>query len=115
MKSHIQFAQALMHLMDSKFSLFGIKFGLDPFLDIWPWFGSFIGAAVSCYLFWIAYKLNVPSKIYWRMGWNIMLDLVLGDIPVIGFFFDLYYKSNEKNLKLLRPYIDPEIFVGKII
>jgi len=115
MKSHVQFAERLMKLMDTKFKIFGIRFGLDPFLDFWPGFGSLIGAVVSCYLFWIAYKLKVPSKIYWRMGWHIFLDFVLGELPLIGFIFDLLYHSNEMNLKLLHPFVNPEILVGEIV
>ena len=115
MKSHIRFAERLMTLMDTKFSLFGIRFGIDPLLDIWPGFGSLIGACISCYLFWIAYKLHVPSKIYWRMGWHIFLDFILGELPLVGFIFDLFYKSNEKNLKLLRPFVDPEVLVGEVV
>jgi Domain of unknown function (DUF4112) len=115
MKAHIRFAERLMTLMDTKFSIFGIKFGLDPFLDIWPGFGSLIGAIVSCYLFWIAYQLKVPSKIYWRMGWHIFLDFIVGELPVIGFFFDLFYKANQKNLRLLYPFIDPEILEGVVV
>ena len=101
--------------MDSKFNIFGIRLGLDPFLDIIPGFGNIVGVFISCYLFWIAYKLHVPQKIYWKMGWHIFLDYILGVIPFLGFFFDLFYKSNEKNLKLLKPYVDPEILVGTVV
>jgi hypothetical protein len=114
MKSHLKFAERLTRLMDTQFKIFGIRFGIDPFFDFIPGLGSFIGSAVSFYLFWIAWKLKVPSVIYFRMGWNILLDFVLGELPVIGFFFDLYYKSNAKNLKLLRPFAEPEILVGEI-
>jgi hypothetical protein len=104
-----------MRLMDTKFSFFGIRFGLDPLLDFWPGFGSLVGAVVSCYLFWIAYRLKVPSHIYFRMGWHIFLDFILGELPLIGFIFDLLYHSNEINMKLLRPFVNPEILVGKVI
>jgi hypothetical protein len=115
MKSHLQFAKALSKLMDTQFTVFGIRFGLDPFLDFWPGFGSFIGAAVSCYLFWIAYKLKVPKNIYVKMAWHIFLDFFLGELPFIGFIFDIFYRANEKNLALLAPYADPEVLVGEIV
>ena len=115
MKSHIQFAQRLTTLMDTKFTVFGIQFGIDPLLDILPGLGSVIGAFVSCYLFWIAYKLHVPSWVYFRMGWHIFLDFILGELPFIGFIFDILYKSNVKNLALLYPFVDPEILVGKVL
>lgn len=115
MKSHLRFAHGLTKLMDTKFNFFGIRFGIDPLLDFWPGFGSVVGAVISCYLFWIAYKLKVPSKIYWRMGWHIFLDFILGELPLIGVLFDLFYRANEKNLKLLTPFVDPEVLEGVLV
>ncbi|MBI5613687.1 DUF4112 domain-containing protein [Candidatus Gottesmanbacteria bacterium] len=115
MIKHLDFAKRLVNIMDTKFHVFGVRFGIDPFLDIWPGFGSFIGAFISSYLFWIAYKLKVPSRIYWRMGWHILLDFLLGELPLIGFIFDLFYRANEKNLALLYPFIDPEVLEGVVI
>jgi hypothetical protein len=115
MKKHILYAYRLMTLMDTKFKIFGIRFGIDPLLDLIPGLGSVIGMFVSCYLFWIAFKLHVPLAIYLRMGWNIFLDFLIGEIPVIGFIFDLFFKANEKNYKLLYPFVDPEILVGVVV
>jgi hypothetical protein len=115
MKKHIIYAYRLMTLMDTKFKIFGIRFGIDPFLDIIPGLGSFIGAFVSCYFFWIAFKLHVPPAIYLRMGWYIFLDFIVGEIPVIGFFFDLFYKANQKIYTLLFPFVDPEILIGVVV
>lgn len=115
MKSHIAFAQRLVTLMDTKFSLFGIRFGIDPLLDVLPGFGSMIGAGISCYLFWIAYQLKVLSRIYWTMGWHILLDYLLGLLPFIGVVIDLFYRSNTKNLALLTPFINPDVLEGLVI
>lgn len=115
MKSHLRFAQRLVALMDTKFNFFGVRFGIDPLLDILPGFGSLIGAGVSCYLFWIAHELRVPSRIYFRMGWHIFLDFLLGELPFIGFIADVFYRSNAKNLALLYPFIDPEVLEGVVL
>lgn len=115
MKSHIELARNLVKLMDTRFKVFGIRFGIDPLLDFWPGFGSVIGAVISCYLLWIAYKLKVPSRISWRMGRHIFLDLILGAVPYIGSVFDLFYRANKKNLVLLTPFIDPEILEGVLV
>lgn len=104
-----------MTLMDTKFTFLGIRFGLDPLLDLWPGFGSLIGAVVSCYLFWIAYQLKVPSRVYWRMGWHIILDFMIGEVPVIGAVFDLFYHANAKNLALLYPFVDPDVLEGVVM
>lgn len=115
MKSHLQFAKRLVALMDTKFNLFGIRFGIDPLLDILPGFGSLVGAGISCYLFWIAYQLKVPSRIYFHMGWHIFLDYLLGLLPFIGVVVDLFYRSNTKNLALLTPFIDMDVLEGVVI
>lgn len=114
-KSHYLFAEKLVNLLDTKFNILGIKFGIDPFLDVVPEFGNILGAILSCYVFWIAYQLNVPSKIYWRMAWHIAIDFVLGAIPFAGFIFDLFYRSNAKNLALLSPFVDPDILEGVLV
>ncbi len=101
--------------MDFKFNFFGIRFGIDPLLDFWPWFGSAAGAVISCYLLWIAYKLKVPRRIYLRMGWHIFLDFILGELPLIGAVFDLFYKANKKNLALLTPFINPDVLEGVLV
>jgi len=114
-KSHFHFASQLVRILDTRFNLFGLKFGIDPFLDIFPGFGNFLGVGISCYVFWIAYQLNVPQRIYWHMAWNILFDFVLGAVPFAGFFLDLLYRSNTKNLALLSSYVDPEILEGVVI
>lgn len=115
MKSHILFARRLVELLDTKFNLLGIKFGIDPFLDLFPIFGNLLGVAISCYVFWIAYQLKVPQQIYWRMAWHIAADFVLGAIPFAGFVFDLFYRANSKNLALLAPYMDLDVLQGIVI
>lgn len=101
-KIHLKNAKKIVTLLDTEFSLMGIKFGLDPILNIIPGFGSLFGAAVSIYLFWIAYKLNSGLTTYLKMAANILLDFLLGVIPVVGIFFDVAYKSNVRNLKILE-------------
>lgn len=113
--SHIQFARKLVRLLDTKFHLFGIRFGIDPLLDIIPAAGNIFAAATSCYLFWIAQKLHVPKKVYAQMFGNILLDFIFGVVPVIGVVFDVLYKSNVRNFALLERYFDPEILTGEVV
>ena len=114
-KSHFLIAEKLVKLLDTKFTILGVKFGVDPFLDLLPVFGNYFGLALSCYVFWIAYQLNVPQRIYWRMAWNIAVDFVFGSVPFAGFFLDLFYRANAKNLVLLTPYVDPDVLEGVVV
>jgi len=113
--THYKIAKQLVNLMDTRFSVFGIKFGLDPLLDLIPWFGSILGAVISLYLFYLAYKLNVPSWVYFRITWNIILDFLLGEIPYAGIIFDTFYRSNVKNFALIQRFYDPDVLEGEII
>jgi hypothetical protein len=117
-KNHLRRARGLATLLDSKFSIAGISFGLDPILDFVPGIGSFVGAITSCYIFWIASKLKVPGWIYFRMTINIFLDFVLGEIPIIGIVFDVFYKSNLKNIALLEKFVPQdagEVLEGEVL
>ena len=113
--SHIAFTRRLIVLLDTKFSLFGIKFVIDPLLDIIPGFGSFLGSAFSCYLFWLSYRLKVPAHVYFHMAWNMGVDYLLGLIPFVGIVADVLYRSNVKNFALLETFVDSEILEGELI
>lgn len=113
--SQVQLARRLVSVMDTKFSIFGIKFGIDPILDMIPGFGDTLGAAISCYLLWLAYKLKVPRWVYGKMLLNIGFDYLLGLLPFAGIVLDLFFRANVKNFALLEKFFDPEILEGELI
>lgn len=103
----MRMAAFLTELMDNKFSFLGIRFGLDPLLDLFPVAGDIFATALSFYLVWIAYQINIPEARIHEMIGNIIFDFIIGLIPVIGEIGDMFYKSNTKNLKILRAYYKP--------
>lgn len=112
---HFERAKKLTRLLDTEFKIFGIRFGIDPILNIIPGVGSVIGAITSLYLFWLAYRLNVPSQTFLKMLWNLLIDFILGEVPLIGIIFDALYRANVKNLKLLEKFYEPEILQGEVM
>jgi hypothetical protein len=112
--SHIDFARKLTTLMDTKFTVLWVRFGIDPILQVIPGFGNFLAAVTSCYLFWIAYRLRVPTQVYARMAINILFDYLMGFVPLVGIVFDILYRSNIRNFALLEKYFDPEVIEGEI-
>ena len=94
----------LAWIMDAAFALPGTnrRFGVDALLSLIPGLGSFLGAFVSGYLVLEAVRLRVPGRVLRRMLRNLLLDWLLGEVPVLGAVFDLFYKANEANAKLLR-------------
>jgi hypothetical protein len=79
--------------------------GADSVLSIVPGAGSLIGTCLSCYVVAEALRHGAPPRLLTRMGLNIAADTVLGAVPVAGFFFDMFFKANRRNLDLLRQHM----------
>lgn len=91
-------------LMDDLFRVPGIgwRFGLDALIGLIPGFGDTATSLVSFYILAAGVRYRVPKITLLRMGMNIALDYALGSLPVIGDLFDAWWKSNQKNIALLR-------------
>jgi hypothetical protein len=102
--SKIKWVEYVSYLMDEKFRLPGtnFRFGLDPLLNLIPLVGDLSGFAVSAVLVVTMAKHGASRKVIILMVINIILDTTIGAIPVIGQIFDFAYKSNSKNIKLLK-------------
>lgn len=99
---HLKVAKQFARLLDEQFSIGKLKFGLDPIVNIIPGLGDVVGMVLALYLVWIALHLGVPKgQIYW-MVWHIFVDFVIGIIPFLGTIGDIFYKANEKNLKIIE-------------
>ncbi len=101
LQKHYRIIRSLTDLLDNKFDVLGIKFGIDPLLGIIPGLGDVISFALSIYLLLIAVQMSIPNKIVYKMLVNIVLDFLIGLIPILGDFTDFFYKSNARNLDLL--------------
>jgi hypothetical protein len=98
------FIAMMARLMDTAFVIPGtnIRFGLDPLLGLVPGLGDTLTAAVSVMLIMQSARHGVPKVVLARMGMNVILNTVLGSVPVVGDAFSVYFKSNAKNYELLR-------------
>jgi Domain of unknown function (DUF4112) len=103
-----QRVEALEKLLEGLVTIPGThrRFGLDVILDIIPVGGSVIGAIMGSYLAWEAKNLGMPKSTLIRMAGNIGFDALLGAIPIIGVVPDLFFKSNTRNLKIVKRYLD---------
>lgn len=102
--SQLKWVETIAHLMDNKFRLPGtnFRFGLDPIFNMVPFLGSFSGFAISAALVVTMAKNGVSGKVLTLMILNIVLDSTIGAIPILGNLFDFTYKSNTRNINLLR-------------
>jgi len=98
--------EALGSLLDSRFRLpGGFRFGLDPLIGLVPGVGDAASAIISLYIVLEAYRLGASRGTLARMMLNIGLDLGVGIIPIIGDVADFAFKSNRRNLDLLRRHL----------
>ncbi len=91
------------HLMDSQFRIPGtpIRLGLDGIIGLIPGVGDVATTALASYVFAEAMALKVRKRTLGRMLINTSVDLVFGAIPVVGDLFDIGFKSNAKNARLV--------------
>ncbi len=100
----LRWVERIARLMDSQFRLPGtrFRFGLDPLLGLVPIVGDLSTTAVSVALLLTMLRHGASGAVVVRMALNILLDTVVGAIPILGNLFDFAYKSNERNVALLR-------------
>ena len=96
----------LARLMDSAITLPILgKVGLDAFLTLIPGVGSVAGAAFALTLVTRTLRYGPPTALVSKMLSNVIVDLILGSVPVVGFFADMWFKANERNAALMREFL----------
>jgi hypothetical protein len=100
--------EKLAHWLDTLIRIPGlrIRFGIDALLGLLPGVGDTASAMASVYILQAAAKHGIPRITLVRMTLNIVIDLVVGAIPLVGDVFDLYWKANRKNVELLRRHFE---------
>lgn len=100
--------EALERLMEGMFKVPGInrKVGLDVLLDLVPVVGTTAAAALGTYLAWEARNLGMSKTAVARMAGNIGFDWMLGLIPWVGAIPDLFFRSNTRNLRIIKRHLD---------
>jgi hypothetical protein len=80
--------------------------GLDAVVGFVPVAGDVIAGAMGLYLVWEARNLGLPKRTVARMLFNVGIDTTLGAVPMLGDVFDLLFRSNTRNLRLLKRHLD---------
>lgn len=99
--------RGLARLMDTALRIPGthFSFGADSIIGLVPGPGDFAGAAISLYIVNEARRLGVPNDKLVKMLVNIGFDAAAGSVPLVGDLFDVYFKSNRRNLDLVLEHI----------
>lgn len=99
--------EMLEHVLERAISLPGMrrKVGLDAVMGLVPVAGDLVSAALGMYIVWEARRLGMPKWQLARMTVNVGVDTLLGAVPVAGDLFDFVFRSNSRNLKIVRKHI----------
>ena len=94
----------LSEKLDNAFTVPGTqrKIGFDPLIGLIPGGGALIGGIISIYILHSGIRMGVPREIIIRMFSNIVLEFIIGCVPIIGDLFDAVWKSNQRNVKLIE-------------
>lgn len=100
--------EMMEHLLERSVPIPGLKakVGLDAILGLVPVGGDVIAALLGLYIVWEARNLNMPKTTMARMLGNVGFDWLIGLVPVVGDAADFVFKSNSRNLKLIKRHLD---------
>ena len=93
--------------LDESFTIPGtsIKFGMDAILGLVPGGGDLVSGIFSLYMLRAAMKMKLPKRAIISILANIILDTTIGIIPVAGDIFDIFWKSNKRNMNIIEKHI----------
>ena len=97
--------ERLARLMDTQFKVPGtknIRFGFDGLIGLVPGIGDIISFLISAYLISSAKKNGASGFVVARMVLNTGIDTIIGSIPILGDIFDIVFRSNQRNVRLLQ-------------
>ena len=91
-------------LLDTQFRIPGtdVRFGVDFIIGLVPYAGDLLSFLFSAGLIMTMARYGASGQVIARMIGNVVLDTVVGSIPIVGDIFDLFYKSNRRNYHLLE-------------
>ena len=100
----LRWVEKVSRLLDSQFSVPGTtwRFGLDPIMGLIPVVGGIPSLAISGILILTMMRHGASGAVVVRMLLNVLLDTIIGAIPIVGTIFDFTYKANDRNVRLLR-------------
>jgi hypothetical protein len=103
-----QRVEAMEKLLERMFVIPGTNrsIGLDVILDLVPVVGDVVAAALGAYIVWEARNVGLPKWKLARMAGNVGFDWLLGLIPWVGAIPDFFFRSNTRNLRMIKRHLD---------
>jgi hypothetical protein len=96
--------RSLKRFLDEAYRVPGtnIRFGWDALIGMVPWAGDVVTALFACAIIGQAHHMRVPRVVQLRMVMNVLVDVLVGLVPLFGDVADVFWKSNSKNFALLE-------------
>ena len=103
-----QRVEGMEMLLERSFRIPGVNVpvGLDAIVGLIPVLGDIVTTAMGAYLVWEARNLGLPKWKLWRMGANVAFDTAVGAVPVVGDAADFLFRSNTRNLRIIKKHLD---------
>jgi len=100
--------EAMEKILERAFVVPGINrpIGIDSIVGLIPVIGDIVTALMGAYIVWEARNLGMSKLQLTRMAANVGIDTALGAIPFAGDVFDFFWRSNSKNLRIIRKHLD---------
>ena len=100
----MEWIERVARWMDSRFVIPGtnIRFGIDPLMSLLPIVGDLMTYIVSGMLIYTMHNEGASKKVVIKMIFNSTLDAIIGAIPLVGTVFDVFYRANDRNVRLLK-------------
>ena len=100
--------EAMERLLENSFTVPGINrpVGLDSIVGLVPVVGDIVTAAMGAYIVWEARNLGMPRWKLLRMAGNLAFDTAVGAVPIAGDLFDFLFRSNTRNLRIIKKHLD---------
>lgn len=95
----------LTNLLDTKFKVFGVQFGVEPLIGMFPVLGDVFAALMGLYALVHAFRLELPTLAKLAIVRNVLVDMGLGAIPIVGDVFDFFFRSNRKNFAIVEKHL----------
>ena len=98
----------LATLLDTRFAIpfTKIRFGTDSLIGLAPGVGDAITTALALYIVYEAHRLGAPKTLLARMFGNVAIDGAVGIVPVAGDVFDVMFRANRRNVRILREHLE---------
>lgn len=114
--------EAMELLLERAFAVPGtnMRVGLDAIVGLVPVLGDLVTTAMGAWIVWEARNLGMSKFHIARMAGNVGVDMLVGAIPLVGDLFDFAFRSNSRNLRILKRWLDkhhPETMVveGEVV